>query len=57
VLKAELAKTQADPTAAVALAAERELSRLGGSVDRLRSRGYSFVFFILTAINGRRRET
>jgi hypothetical protein len=45
VLKAELAKARADATAAVALAAERGPSGLGGSVDRLRSRGYSFVIF------------
>jgi hypothetical protein len=43
-LKAELAKVRADAAAAVALAAEREPSGLGGSVDRLRSRGYSFAF-------------
>jgi hypothetical protein len=47
VLKAELAKARADATAAVALAAEREPSGLGGSVDRLRSRGYYFVIFML----------
>lgn len=39
-LKAELAKARADAAAAVALAAEREPSGLGGSVDRLRSRGF-----------------
>jgi len=38
VLKAELAKARADAAVAVALAAEREPSGLGGSVDRLRSR-------------------
>ncbi|KAI0279534.1 hypothetical protein BGY98DRAFT_933189 [Russula aff. rugulosa BPL654] len=38
VLKAELAKARADAAAAVALAAEREPTGLGGSVDRLRSR-------------------
>ncbi len=43
-LKAELAKVRADAAAAVALAAEREPSGLGGSIDRLRSRAYSFVF-------------
>ncbi|KAF8482481.1 hypothetical protein DFH94DRAFT_680553 [Russula ochroleuca] len=37
-LKAELAKARADTAAAVALAAEREPSGLGGSIDRLRSR-------------------
>ena len=42
VLKAELAKARADATAAVALAAEREPSGLGGSTDRLRSRGSNF---------------
>jgi hypothetical protein len=49
VLKAELAKARADAAAAVALAAEREPSGLGGSIDRLRSRGYSFVFLMRTA--------
>jgi hypothetical protein len=39
-LKAELAKARAHTAAAVALAAEREPSGLGGSVDRLRSRAY-----------------
>ena len=39
-LKAELANVRADAAAAVALAAEREPSGLGGSVDRLRSRAY-----------------
>ena len=58
MLKAELAKARADAVAAVALAAEREPSGLGGSVDRLRSRGYSFLYFsIPTATNGRRGET
>ena len=42
----ELAKTRADATTAVALAAEREPSGLDRSVDRLRSRGYSFVLFM-----------
>jgi hypothetical protein len=51
VLKAELAKARAGAAAAVALAAECEPSGLGGSVDRLRSRGYSF--FMPTATNGR----
>ena len=45
MLKAELAKARADATAAAALAAEREPSGLGGSVDRLRSRGYFFCIF------------
>jgi hypothetical protein len=36
---------------------QREPSGRGGSVDRLRSRGYSFVIFMLTATNGRREET
>jgi hypothetical protein len=45
VLKAELAKAQADAAAADALAAEREPSGLGRSVDRLCSCEYSFVFF------------
>lgn len=49
-LKAELAKARADAAAAVALATEREPSGLGGSVDRLRSRGY-FVF-VLAATSG-----
>ena len=53
VLK-ELAKTRADATTAVALAAEREPSGLDRSVDRLRSRGYSFVLFMQTASNWRR---
>jgi len=57
VLKAELAKARANAAAAVALAAEREPSGLGGSVDRLRSRGYFFVLFMLTATNKRTRET
>jgi len=43
-LRAELAKARTDAAAAVALAAEREPSGPGGSVDRLRSREYSFVF-------------
>ena len=42
-LKAQLARARADAAAAVALAAEREPSGLGGSVDRLRSRGYFYV--------------
>jgi hypothetical protein len=57
VLKAELAKARADAAAAVTLAVEQEPSRLGRSVDRLRSRACSFVFFLLTATNGRRGET
>lgn len=57
MLRAELAKARADAAAAVSLAAEREPSGLGGSVDRLRSRRYSFVFFMLIVTNGRRGET
>ena len=55
VLK-ELAKTRADATAAVALAAEHEPSGLGGSVDQLCSRGCSFVLFMLTASRGEKHE-
>ena len=44
-LKDELAKARADAAAAVALAAEREASGLGGSVDRLRSRGYFLCLY------------
>lgn len=44
-LKAELAKARADAAAAVALAAEREPSGFGGSIDRLRSRGYSLLCY------------
>jgi len=43
-LKAELANVRADAGAAVALAVVCEPSGLGGSVDRLRSCAYSFVF-------------
>jgi hypothetical protein len=39
------------------LAAKREPSGLGGSVDRLRSREYPFVFIMLTATDGRGEET
>jgi hypothetical protein len=54
-LKAELAKARADAAAAVALAAEREPSGLGGSVDRLRSRGYFFVFLLTASTGGEGR--
>jgi hypothetical protein len=57
VLKAELVKARADAATAVALAAEREPTGLGGSVDRLRSHAYSFVFLMLTATKGRSGET
>ena len=43
-LKAELAKARADAAAAVALAAEREPHGLGGSIDRLRSRAFSYIY-------------
>jgi hypothetical protein len=46
-LKAELAKVRADAAAAVALAAEREPHGLGGSIDRLRSRAFSYIYFIM----------
>jgi hypothetical protein len=44
-LKAELAKARADAAAAVALAAEREPSGLGGSIDRLRSREFLLCLY------------
>jgi hypothetical protein len=46
-LRAELARARADAAAAVALAAEREPAGLGGSVDRLRSRAYISLIYLI----------